>query len=244
MPSKLIQKMDLPCYMFDCRETLRPSSFMDIAQELASAGSIASGFSDQDLAPHNLVWILGRMKVIFQNPPHRCDSVTAETWHRGLAGPYFIRDYRLLDADGRVAASSTSTWIIMDKTTRRAVRGDHLAGIIASEPECSDAAAGPLAAKIIFPKDCTPSILGTHRVVYSDLDYNGHANNAKYTLWALDALPSALTTTRTPRELTINFNNEAHLGEEITFFHHADGDTHIVEGRSGDRLIFIEEIKF
>lgn len=244
MASKLIRHLDLPCYMFDCRECLRPSSFMDIAQELAAAGSADGGFSDQDIAEHGLVWILARMKVAFNKIPHRCDSVTAETWHRGLSGPYFIRDYRLLDADGGVAVASTSTWIIMDTASRRAVRGDRITDIIPSSPQCDEEAVGELASKIIFPKDAPKTVTAKHEVVYSDLDYNGHANNAKYTLWALDALPPEITTKRSPREITINFNNEAHLGDVISLLLHSSGDTHIIEGRSNGLQIFIEEIKF
>lgn len=242
MTSKTIQKLDLPCYMFDCRECLRPSSFMDIAQELAAAGSADGGFSDQDIAKHGLVWILARMKVVFNKVPHRCDSVTAETWHRGLSGPYFIRDYRLLDTDGGVAVSSTSTWVIMDTASRRAVRGDHITDIIPSSPQCNEEAAGDPADKIIFPKNAAGTIVAEHKVVYSDLDYNGHANNAKYTLWALDVLPPELTTNNTPKEITVNFNNEARLGEVVTLLHCQHANVHIVEGRSNGLQVFIEKI--
>ena len=79
--------------MFDCNALLRPSSFMDIAQELAAKGSGQLGIPDRVLAQYGLVWILARMRVDFLKTPRRLDSVSARTWHRGAESLFYIRDY-------------------------------------------------------------------------------------------------------------------------------------------------------
>ena len=88
-------------------------------------------------------------------------------------------------------------------------------------------------------------VIGEHTVRYSDVDYNNHANNVKYTVWALDHLPDNIAMTRRLKELSINFNKETLLGETVTLYHciTPEGE-HIVEGRSGDIQVFIEKLLF
>ncbi len=241
---KYIQHIDLPYYMIDCEARLRPSSFLDIAQELAALGAEPLGFADHHLAPYHMVWVLARMQVCFDHLPKRLESVTAETWHRGIEGLFFIRDYRLLDKDGEVAVTGTSSWIIMDVDTRRAVRSDRLEGIIPAEPQNTEKAVGELAPKIVPPREGNFTIAGTHEVTYSDLDCNGHVNNVRYTVWAMDVLPLELVRGRQVRCITINFNREALPGEKIGLMLLQEGDSYYVEGVSGGQQIFIEKIDF
>ena len=242
--SVLSRELRIPCFMFDCAARLRPAAFMDIAQELAALGSERCGFADGDLAPHGLVWILARMSVRFDRMPVRLDTVTVQTWHRGLDGPFFVRDYRLLAADGSVAAASTSSWIIMDMNTRRIVRGDRITDLIPSSPEFDIAALPELSPRLQAPDPASFVAAGEHRVVYSDLDYNGHVNNARYTVWALDALPLDVVSTRSVRSIDINFNREARPGDTIQLsLCEADG-YYFVEGRSEGYQNFLVRIGY
>ena len=88
-------------------------------------------------------------------------------------------------------------------------------------------------------------LLGTHTVRWSDIDYNQHANNVKYTVWAMDALPEELVNEKMVKELTINFNREARPGETVELWHALSPDgAHIIEGRTGDHQVFIERLLF
>ena len=238
----LSRELRIPCFMFDCAARLRPAAFMDIAQELAALGSERCGFADGDLAPHGLVWILARMSVRFDRIPLRLDTVTAQTWHRGLDGPFFVRDYRLLAADGTPAASSTSSWIIMDMRTRRIVRGDRIADLIPSDPEFDIAALPELSPRLYAPDKSSFVDAGERLVLYSDLDYNGHVNNARYTVWALDALPLELVSSHTVRSIDVNFNREVLPGSTVKLsLCEADG-YYYVEGRSEGYQNFLVRI--
>ena len=48
------------------------------------------------------------------------------------------------------------------------------------------------------------------------MDYNGHANNARYPVWALDALPLEYVTSHVLKDFYINYNRELHPGETAT----------------------------
>ena len=79
---------------------------------------------------------------------------------------------------------------------------------------------------------------------WSDVDYNGHANNVKYTVWVLDNLPQDLVFGHFLKEVTINFNKEARAGDTVTLYHTECDGAHIVEGRCGDHQVFIERLVF
>ena len=238
------EQFPIPCYMFDCCERLRPSSFFDIAQELAAKGSAQIGATDQDLLPHSLVWILARMTVCFDSLPRRLDTVTAQTWHRGLVGSSFIRDYALLDALGRPCVRSTSSWIIMDTRKRTIARPDSLAGIVDSNPQNTAYAIEQPCAKIVLPASAALVKSDERKVLYSDLDYNGHVNNARYIVWALDCLPLDTVKTRPVRQISVNFNREARPGDIVELNTLQAADTCYVEGRDAAGRMFVVQIIF
>ena len=236
---KVSQAFRIPCYMFDRNERFRPASFLDVAQELAAVGSEQLHFADSDLAKYNLVWILARMDIIFDRLPLRGESTTIQTWHCGLQGICFRRDYRMLDAEGAPCIRSTSSWAVMDMDERKVVRGDRLAAVIDTEGQEDDLATDEACAKIVVPRDLAAASVTEHRAVYSDLDYNGHVNNARYAVWAMDCLPLELSCGMAVRRFSINFNNEVRSGETVRLTHFPDGDVHYVEGRVGEVQSFV-----
>ena len=156
----------------------------------------------------------------------------------------YVRDYRLLGDNGESLVDATSSWIIMEKTKRTIVRPNALEGIVDSKAQNENYAIEEPAARILLPKDSPLEAVGEHRVIYSDLDCNGHTNNAKYTVWAMDCLPGELVRNHNIKDITINFNREALFGETVTLYHAQNGCEHIVEGRCGDAQIFVSKLIF
>ena len=132
----------------------------------------------------------------------------------------------------------------MDTASRRALRTDRLGDIIPLEPQCTDAALDAPAPKIVSARDAAFRLARTQQVQYSDLDPNGHVNNVRYTVWALDALPMELMRSREVREICINFNREARPGDAVELWTLEDGDAWTVEGRLDGQQVFIERIMF
>ena len=245
MDSKLTLSLSLPYYCHDRNERLRPSAFMDLAQDVAVRGADQLGFSDDKLSSSiDAVWVLARMQFRYIRPLARHEDITMETWHRGLNGLFFVRDYRLLGADGEPSMLATSSWIVMDRTTRRMVRSDSLEIVDFTAQNTAFAIEEP-APKVAMPRGVQPEHLGDHVVSYSDIDTNQHANNAKYIQWVMDVLPESLTRDRAVSEVTINFNREAVPGEAVSLLHIETPDgAHIVEGRASDQQVFISKITF
>ena len=245
LKDKISEDSFVACYMTDIRHMLRPAAFLDLAQHMAVFGADCLKFGDEQLGPYGCTWILARQHVRFERPVMHKEKIKMLTWHKGLDGLYFIRDYQLLDAEGNPAVNSTSSWVVMNLAERRVARGDFLSEIVSTDPQSPDNAITERAAKVAVPRGAELELIGKHVVRYSDVDYNQHANNVKYTVWAMDALPEELVYNKFLKELTINFNKETRPGDTVELYHMIDTDgTHIVEGRSDGHQVFIERLLF
>lgn len=240
---KYTQDDIITCYRSDSHSKMRPEAFLDMAQQMAVKGAQLLSFNDDALLRLGCVWVLARMKVRFEKNVRFDENVSLSTWHKGQQGLYFLRDYRMSGNDG-VAVNSTSSWIVMNYETRRISRDEEVMKLLDVPPQSDDHAIEEPCGKISFPGGAAPELLGTHVVRYSDIDKNGHANNVKYTIWALDALPQELVMNSRLTELSINFNKEARLGEEVSLYHTRTGGKHIIEGISSGHQVFIEEMVF
>lgn len=242
---KYCKHAHITCYRADHRDLLRPDAFLDMAQQIAVEGADSLHFGDDQLKERGCVWVLARQHVVFDRPMHFKERGRLVTWHRGIQGLFFVRDYMLLDGAGNPAVRSTSSWVVMNYLERRAVRADFLSEIVSTEPQSPDSAIEALAEKVNYPRNLELEKVASHVVRYSDVDHNEHANNVKYTVWAMDALPEELVYNHRVKELTINFNKEARPGDVVDLYHLQEADgSHIIEGRTGEHQVFIERLRF
>lgn len=245
LEDKFLKDLETACYQVDCHEQIRPSAFLDLAQSMAVYGADRLHFGDEQLRPYGCTWVLARQHVRFERPVSHREPCRILTWHKGLQGLFFIRDYQLLGADGQPSVNSTSSWVVMNIAERRVVRPDFLSEFASMDPQSPDDAIAEPAAKVGLPRESELTLIGTHKVRWSDVDYNLHANNVKYTVWAMDALPEDVVYHKKVQELTVNFNREARPGETVELWHALAPDgAHIVEGRVEDRQVFIERLVF
>lgn len=245
IPPKCEQELSLPCYFFDVNKNLRPASFFDLAQEIAVQGSAMVGAPDWVLKDRDIAWILSRMHVRFEQYPRLYDKVLLQTWHSGISGPLYTRDYRMLDADGNVLVRATSSWILMEISTRSITRVDRIFDLMAPEPQCAERALDANAPKVVWPKGLEPEYNVEYTVQYSDTDYNGHANNARYPVWAYDALPLEMVRESHPKDFYINYNRELHPGEAVQLaIARRDPSSWLVEGTRDGMQNFICRMDF
>lgn len=240
--------MEIPCYMTDSGYRLRASSFMDVAQEMAMEGSRSLGFGYDRLDPEHKAWILYRMQFKFLRPVLWRDAVTVKTWHKGLEGIVFLRDYEMLGADGKPSVLGTSSWIVLDTKARTFVHNANLPDFISAEPQCLDSAYDHAAQKVVLPRGVELDFVGIHTVAYSDVDFIGHTNNAKYVAWAMDCVDQEYVSSHQVSEVTVNFNSETHLGDQVRMYRYCEKTEEslvcFVEGIVGDRQSFAVKLVF
>lgn len=239
------QKFTIPCYDTDASWRLKPSSFMDLAQEAAGQHAVYLGFGYDDLIATNTAWILSRVHVEFVDAPKWRENITLRTWHKGLNRLFFLRDFILTDDEGRERVKATTSWLVLNLETRRLVRDPKL---MEEGTVCLDNVIETPADKVVMPKDAEPQYVMDHHVAYSDVDMNGHTNNAMYMQWAMDAVDYDIASTRPVKWFTINFNHETKPGDIVALYkvvkEEEDGRHVFVEGKVNDQSAFTVEILF
>lgn len=237
--NKFSQELCIPCYQTNRHGLLKASAFMDMAQEIAYWAAEALGFGYNTLHIHHTAWVLSRMHIRFLKPIRWRDNVIMSTWHKGLGGLFYLRDYTLTDSAGETAIAATSSWVVIDERTRRFVRPEDLQQIMQVE-QPNHAIAEP-APKIILPKEM--ELVGEHIVTDNEIDINSHTNNAYYVVWATNCLPTE-ETAKPLKDLYINFNKETLEGESVQLYRLRSGNTWHVEGCSNGKACFSVEMVF
>ena len=240
---KTVSRFPVACYDTDVAHYLKPGSFMDLAQELANVSADSLGFGFDDLQRYGMAWVLSRMHIEFRSLPRWKDVVELQTWHKGFEGPFYVRDFRMLDAVGTPIVLATSSWLVFDVASRRLLRREHLEEKLPMDTRYPESAIDVPCDKIVMPQEGLEEV-AEHRVSYSDVDFVGHANNARYVVWAMDCLDYETVSTRRVRSLRINFNKEIRPGESVAIFRAPVEGGWVVEGRVGDRSSFCAEFIF
>ncbi len=242
---KYTEKFVIPCYNTDVACRLKPTAFMNIAQEAAGRNASDLGFGYDDLIKHNTAWILSRVHVVFTDTPKWKDEVTLQTWHKGLDRLFYLRDFIVTDNEGRERVKATTSWLILDLETRKMVRHPEMNDM---GKVCSDHVIETPADRVRMPKGVEPELVRVHEVSYSDIDNNGHTNNAMYMQWSMNSVGYGITSTRPVKEFTINFNHETKIGDKVDIYRameeRGDGLHVFVEGKVGENSSYIVEITF
>jgi len=232
----------VPSYLTGRDTSLTPAGFMDLAQEIAYWAAEELGFGYTTLHLHHTAWVLSRMHFHFVKKVLWRDSIQLFTWHKGAGGIFYLRDFDLKSEEGESLVQGTSSWVVMNEETRRLVRPEELADLLHVDGEVDNAIEEP-APKLQLPSGVEPELAGEHTVCYSDIDLVGHTNNVRYVSWAMDNIPAAEAFLPV-KDVYINFNKEATLGQKIELFRLKEGTSWWVEGRSEGKSCFIVRIDF
>ena len=237
---KVIDDLLVKCYEVDSAQRLKPTAFMDMAQEMAYQAAAAMKFGYDELIVKNMAWVLSRMRFRFLKAPVWGEEVEIRTWHRGAFGPFFVRDFEVLDKEGRRMIEATSSWVIIDVDSRRMARPEEV--LPKEDTSCPDFAIESPAGKVMMPRGVEPELVMTHKVAYSDIDLVGHTNNARYVAWAMDCMDYGEAGIHV-EEVEIVFHHEARPGEEIFLYRAQKDGWTFVEGRREDVQVFCVRIR-
>ena len=111
--------------------------------------------------------------------------LSIETFPMPLRRWFFPRYFVFRDEEGAQVGAAGTLWVLFDLEKRCMVAPGDVAGAI---PDNSDLTP-PLGVPGPVPRLTTGGTLESARTpVYSELDVNGHVNNARYADWLCDAL--------------------------------------------------------
>jgi acyl-ACP thioesterase len=198
----------------DRADRLNPAALANFFQEAAGDHAEELGVGLEPMRAEGLGWILSRLSYTLSRRPGRGETLTVRTWPHGTDRLFAVRDYEVLDAAGARIGAGRSGWLVVDLASLRPKRPE---AVTAGLPRNAERAAlpdgiGPLAARA----DLAPA--GTRRAAYTDLDYNGHVNNARYLQWAQDALAASDLEAAAGFRVDVNYLAEVKLGQSIELF--------------------------
>ena len=200
-------------------------SLFNYMQDIASDHAVKLGFGRDDLMRDNRFWVLSRMYARITEWPLWEETIIVRTWPNGTDKLFALRNYDVMYSDGRHIASGTSSWLILDRTTKKVQRPD---SILSQYRQILTSNNSPLRyASKIEPSAEDGLNSDMFRIKVSDIDVNLHTNNVQYLKWVNDSYKLDFIMRNVPQSAEINYLAESLFDEEIfvrTSFEKA-GDT-------------------
>ena len=188
-------------------------SMFNYLQDIASDHAIRLGFGRDDLMRENRFWVLSRIYAEITQLPKWEDSIIIKTWPNGTDKLFALRNFDVSFPDGKHIASATSSWLILDRTTRKVQRPDAMLAKFYSDLHPNHS---PIryASKLEPPAEESKASQ-SYRIKVSDLDINLHTNNVRYLSWVSDCYNLDFIMKNVPRSAEINYLAESQLDEEV-----------------------------
>lgn len=206
---------------------LRLSNLFKYFQIVGSNHVENLGLGHQDLFKHNLLWVVIRMEVKILRTP-KLEEVVTFTTHPGDNRSFvFPRFYEVYDSKGNLMITASSMWALIDKTTRHVVTKPEGIKTIKGETHKDDI---PLPERAVG--DALNEIV-KRKVVYSDIDLNGHLNNTKYIEFMLDTHEPDFYKTHRISEVNVNYDKEIKYGDEATLYSNLE-EKEVIKGKVGE----------
>ena len=211
----------------DANRMVTPSRLVAYMQETANAQLLANGTSLDALRDEKgLAFLLSRITVVSYAPLYTGDEICVKTWICEGRGYRFDRCFRVLRGE-EVVAEAYSMWALMDLRERRLLRATEFSyGFAGDEP-----LPPTFSARVRHPAACDMECVGERRIVYSDIDYNGHMNNTHYPDMLCDFTENILRKRVTG--MTLSFLHEGAYGHTLKVLRRENSE----EGRTFFRTL-------
>ncbi|KAK8659592.1 hypothetical protein V6N13_029791 [Hibiscus sabdariffa] len=184
-------------YEVGADKTASLESLLNLFQETAlnhvwMSGLLSNGFgATHGMVRNNLIWVVSRMHVQVDHYPIWGEVIELDTWvgasgKNGMRRDWIIRS----QATGITYARATSTWVMMNRQTRRLSKmPDEVRGEISPWFIEKQAIKEEVPEKIVKLDDKAKYVKSDLKPKRSDLDMNHHVNNVKYVNWMLETIP-------------------------------------------------------
>ncbi len=203
----------------DASMRVRPYAMGDLVLKAAGDEADILGFGVRDLNTGaasegvEASWVLSRVAIEMHRLPTQGEQVAIYTWVSDYGRLMTTRNMVISDERGEQIGAAVTQWVMIDVATRRPMDLSALSNKSTSLVDREPPIERPKKLGVISV--ASEEIL--HKVVYSDIDFNGHAGSMKYIEWMVNSLPAAdVARLAYGFRLDINYLHEALLGQELT----------------------------
>lgn len=212
--------------------------YVDIAQivnymqDCSTFESFSVGDTLEYQKENRYAWMLAAWQVEVERFPKMYEDIVISSWHYGHKGILANRNFDICDKDGNRIVSANSIWFYFDLEKKMPVRiQDEYVGMYGHKEK--------LQMNYKPRKIMPPSIEGRREESFtirrSDLDTNGHVNNAKYIGMALEYVNQTDQIT----SMRVDYRKAAFYGDSIFPVIYEENKKTIVELRNKEDDIFV-----
>lgn len=191
-------------------------SIFNFFQEASISHASDLGVGRDVLAHNGQAWILSRFSLIIDRRPAHGETIQVCTWPRRWDKLFALRDYEILDNAGAAVVRGRAGWLILDTEKRKPLRPQPIADLLPPNDGIDAIPANGISAS---PAALSPvegmSVKMERTTFYSDIDYYGHVNNARYVQWIQDAADMEILTNADHVLFDINYLSEVLPGETV-----------------------------
>ena len=186
-------------------------AMIKLMQEGSMQNSLEHGFSVWDMEGDNISWVLLRKQLTINSYPTLGDKVKVVTYPITTERILAYRDYKIYDVNNSLLAYASSTWTVMNLSTRKLQRIPEKFKNMVAPPD--EEILDPPSSKISklssadFSKKFIPN--------YFDTDWNDHVNNLYFIKSILESTPLERLKTRKVKGLTYHIRSECKLGDNL-----------------------------
>ncbi|KGK87081.1 acyl-ACP thioesterase [Desulfosporosinus sp. HMP52] len=199
------------------KEQATPLAILHYLEDAAISHSESIGQGIKQLQAKKQAWILNQWILQMNRYPVLGEKVMIETWSSGFERFYANRDFLIKDKNQEIIGKATSLWIFYNTESKRPSR----------IPQGFQEAYGVDPIRVI--EDATNQFqiheVGDQAqavdneqiftVRRSDIDTNGHVNNANYLQWMLEVIPEDVYQNAYLAAMKITYRKAATYGSSI-----------------------------
>ncbi|MHB8073093.1 acyl-[acyl-carrier-protein] thioesterase [Desulfosporosinus fructosivorans] len=195
-------------------EQATPLTLLYYLEDAAIAHSESVGYGLAQVKDEGLAWILNRWHLQMDRYPILGEKVTIETWPSSFERFYGRREFLIWNMNQEIIGRATSLWIFYNIVTKRPsrIRSEFGEAYGLDPVRAIDDPFAPLQAIGIGAGEAEQEF----SVRRSDIDTNGHVNNASYLQWMIEVVPEDTYQKSKLSSLEIQYKKETTYGSSIS----------------------------
>ncbi len=211
---------------------LRLSVLMRWLQEISIAHTEALGAGRAKTLDKGALWVVCRVRLEVDKLPCYDDEITLSSWAGNTMRVLFPRFYAMSDNNGNSLVKASAVWLLMDAKKRKMVFPENYDVTV---PGTKTGKEIPLSFGVsLGEQQCKKRF----KVAYSQVDINGHMNNAKYLDCMDDVLGKDYLCAHSLKTLEIEYKSEIKYGSSVRIEYTLSGDELTMIGYVGKRPCF------
>ena len=198
----------------DRSDRLTLDCIFSLFQEAAISHAADLGVGRDAMSNKGQGWILSRLSLFVHRRPLYEETIQVSTWPRKWEKLLALRDYEIRDAQNAVVVRGRGGWLVVDIEKRRPLRAQSVMEPLPPNEGTDALPSGP--AGLGAAENLVKKMERT--ALYSDIDYYGHTNNARYIQWIQDVTDMDILTNANQIRLDINYLSEVLPGQTVELF--------------------------